>query len=158
MDISALAATLVGFLTPALPYLVKGGEKALEAVSEKIGEDVWESAKAIWQRLRGKLEASPAALEAAQDLAGEPDDGDAQAALRRQLKKLLSSDDALATEIARLLEEGEKRIEYRAKLQGEGAIAQGAGAVAAGKGGVAVGGDVHGGVRLGGSGAERDEE
>lgn len=51
------------------------------------------------------MEAQPAALEAAQDAAAQPDDEDAQAALRRQLKKLLAADEALAAEVTRLWEE-----------------------------------------------------
>ena len=158
MDISTLAATLASFMAPALPYLVTGGEKALEAVGTKIGEDAWEKIKAIWQRLRGKVEASPAALAAIQDVAGDPNDPDAQASLRHQLKKLLSTDEALATEVARLLEDAGIKLEYRAELHGDGAIAQGSGAVAAGKGGVAVGGKVRGGIRLSGTGTEQDEK
>ncbi|MDN5271213.1 hypothetical protein QTO31_04445 [Chloroflexus sp. MS-CIW-1] len=49
------------------------------------------------------MEARPAALEAAQDAAAHPDDEDALAALRLQLKKLLAEDDSLAQELARLL-------------------------------------------------------
>jgi hypothetical protein len=49
------------------------------------------------------VEARPAALEAAQDAAAHPDDEDALAALRLQLKKLLAEDPALAQEMTRLV-------------------------------------------------------
>jgi len=49
------------------------------------------------------VEAKPAALEAVQDAAERPDDEDALAALRLQLKKLLAEDEPLAKELARLL-------------------------------------------------------
>ena len=47
---------------------------------------------------------------------------------------------------------------YEAVLFGSGAIAQGPGAVAAGKGGVAVGGNVEGGIQIGGRAKDEDDE
>jgi hypothetical protein len=146
MDIPTLAATATSFLVPALPYLVKAGEKGSEAIGEKLGAGVWETAKAIWQR----LSENPLVKPAAEEVANAPDDQDAQAALRYQLKKLLAADESLAAALAQLLEVGQP-ASYQAVVHGEGAIAQGPGAVAAGKGGVAAGGDVHGGVRIGGT-------
>lgn len=102
MDVTMLVKDLAAFLAPFLPYLLKAGEKAAEEAGKKLGEAAWERAKALWGKLRPKVEAKPAALEAAQDLAAQPNDEDAQAALRRQLKKLLAEDDALAAEVARL--------------------------------------------------------
>lgn len=103
MDVTVLVKDVIPFLAPFLPYLLKAGEKAAEEAGEKLGEASWERAKALWGRLRPKVEAKPAALEAAQDVAAQPDDEDAQAALRRQLKKLLAEDQALAAEVARLM-------------------------------------------------------
>jgi hypothetical protein len=104
-----LPAQLVQFLAPFLPYLVKGlklaGQEAAKALGEKAGEQGFEQAKTLWDKLRPKVEARPAALEAAQDAATHPDDEDALAALRLQLKKLLAEDDSLAQELARLLEQ-----------------------------------------------------
>lgn len=103
MDVQALAQQLVTFLSPFLPYLLKAGEKAIEKVGEKFGEAAWEKAQALWDKLHPKIEAKPAAQEAAADVAQNPQDEDAQAALRLQLKKLLAEDTALAEEVARLL-------------------------------------------------------
>jgi hypothetical protein len=102
-----LPAQLVQLLAPFLPYLVKGvklaGQEAARKLGEQAGEQAFEQAKALWDKLRPKIEARPAALEAAQDAAAHPDDEDALAALRLQLKKLLAEDPALAQELARLL-------------------------------------------------------
>jgi hypothetical protein len=147
MDISALAAAATSCLTPALPYLMKAGEKGVEMIGGKMGVGAWETAKAIWQR----LSSSPSVELAAREVASAPADQDAQAALRYQLKKMLAADEQLASALAQLLEESGKSGVYRAEVHGEGAVAQGPGAAAAGKGGVAVGGDVHGGVRVGGT-------
>lgn len=147
MDISALAAAATSCLTPALPFLMKAGEKGIETIGGKMGAGVWETARAIWQR----LSSTPSVELAAREVASTPEDEDAQAALRYQLKKVLAADEQLASALAQLLEESGKSARYRAEVHGEGAVAQGPGAVAAGKGGVAVGGDLHGGARIGGT-------
>jgi hypothetical protein len=102
-----LSTQLVQLLAPFLPYLLKGaklaGQEAAKKLGEKTGEQGFEQVKALWDRLRPKMEARPAALEAAQDAAAHPDDEDALAALHLQLKKLLAEDEALAQELVRLL-------------------------------------------------------
>jgi hypothetical protein len=151
MDIVALTA----MLAPATPFLVKGGEKLAEMTAEKIGNTAPDLVKKIWGLLRAAIAKRPAAQEAVQDLAEAPDDADAQAALRRQLKKLFEADAELAKQITELMQQAGPSITNRAELHGSGAIAQGEQAVAAGQGGVAVGGDVHGGIKLGG-GSDQD--
>jgi hypothetical protein len=106
MDVQTLAKEVVAFLAPFLPYLVKAGGEAAKEAGKKFGEAAWEQAKALWDKLRPKVEAKPAAHDAVQDAAAAPDDPDAQAALRLQLKKLLTEDETLTTELARLVQEG----------------------------------------------------
>ena len=103
MEIDVVALT--DFLSPILPFLIKGGEEAAKEAGKKFGVDTWEKAKAIWAKLHPKVEAKEAAKEAVEDLATAPDDKDLQTALRVQLKKLLEKDQALATEIAQLMQE-----------------------------------------------------
>lgn len=103
LDIAALASTLTGLLVPALPYLVKFGEQAGTEASKKIGVDAWEQAKTLWDKLRPHFEKKPAAQEAANDVADDPVSEDAQAALRQQLKKLLTEDSDFALELAKAL-------------------------------------------------------
>lgn len=150
MDIPAIATAVTSFLVPALPYLAKAGEKGSEVIGQKLAAGVWETASAIWQRLSPAVQASPPAVAAAQEVASAPDDPDAQAAFRLQLKKILAADESLASALVQLLEAAGP-ASYHAEVHGEGAVAQGSGAVAAGKGGVAVGGDLHGGARIGGT-------
>ena len=97
-------ALLVKVLAPCLPFLIKVGNKAVEGASQKVGEDVWNKAKAIWAKLDPKVEAKAAAQEAAADVAKNPEDEDLQASLRVQLKKILETDTALAAEINRILQ------------------------------------------------------
>jgi hypothetical protein len=104
MDNTMLVQNLSAFLAPFLPYLLKTSEKAIEEVGKQLGADAWRRASVLWGKLRTKMEANPAAQEAAQDVANAPEDADAQAALRLQLRKLLSGDEILAAEMTRLWE------------------------------------------------------
>ncbi len=104
MDISEIAAAVTGCLAPALPYLVKAGEKGAETIGERLGSGTWETAKALWRLLNPIIEANPVVAAAARDMAEEPDDTDAQAALRFQLKKLLAADEQLAAALQQLVE------------------------------------------------------
>ena len=106
MDIGALASSLTTALVPLLPYLLKAGEKAAEETGKTIGGHSLEWAKSLWTKLKPKVEAKPAALEAAQDAARMPNNNDALGALRLQLFKLLEQDQSLAEEVRRWLEQG----------------------------------------------------
>ena len=123
MEFAIIAQTIVTLLSPALPYLLKAGESA----ASKIGEDAWEKATTLWGKLAAKIKAKPSAQEAVDDVAKTPADEDAQAALRVQLKKLLSEDAGLAKELEQLIGEWKK----------SGNIS-----MAAGERSVAVGGEV----------------
>ena len=144
MDIAALATALTGFLAPLIPYLVKGAEKSAEALGQKLGQEGWEKAKAIWDKLRGRLgEDSPAVKEVAE----APAEEDAHAALRVALRQLLKTDAALAAELTDLLHQAETAVAQHVEIHGnENLVAQGPGAVAASRGGVAIGGSVTGSV------------
>jgi hypothetical protein len=102
MDISALAHEVTTYLIPALPYLVKVGEGAATETGKKLLGGALDATKSLWDKLWTKVETKPAALEAAQDLATNPNDTDLQATLRGQLKKLLSEDQSFATEVEQL--------------------------------------------------------
>jgi tetratricopeptide (TPR) repeat protein len=127
MDLVALTHTIATTLAPALPYLLKAGAKAGEEASKKIGADAWEWTKDLWRRLQPRVESKPTALQAAQDVASSPNDGDAQAILAAHLKKLLSEDPQLAAEAE----------DWFGKAKAAGVIA-----IASGERSVAVGRDV----------------
>ena len=128
MDIGALASSVTTALVPLLPYLLKAGEKAAEETGKAVAGQSWEWAKSLWTKLQPKVEAKPGALEIAQDAAQAPEDQDAQAAFRQQLKKLLTDDQSLAEEVSRWLEQGK---------------AAGINVSAIGERSVAIGGDVN---------------
>jgi hypothetical protein len=101
-------ATLIAFLSPFLPFLLKLGgkaaEKATETAAGKFGEASWAKAQAVWEQLSPKVEAKESAKEAALDVANAPEDKDFQVALKVQLKKLLAQDEALVNAIAQILQ------------------------------------------------------
>lgn len=113
LDITlALAKTVTSLLIPAIPYLLKGGEQAWSEASKKIGTDTWEWTKTIWMKLvsrsKSKTNGEESATEivkAATEVANNPSDEDAQAALRLQIRKLLADDAELSSEITKVLEE-----------------------------------------------------
>jgi hypothetical protein len=74
--------------------------KIPEGAVGKIGENITDG---IWKKLHSRLSARPAALAAAHNAAAAPNDADAQAAFRFQVKKLLEEDPDFAQEIAALL-------------------------------------------------------
>jgi hypothetical protein len=137
MDINALASSLTTALVPLLPYLLKAGEGAAGETGKKAVDQSLEWGKSLWTKLKLKVEAKPEALEAAQDIAQNPDDQDAQAAFRRQLRKLLTEDQSLAKEVSRWLEQGK---------------AAGITVTASGERSVAISGDVNGSTIVTGDG------
>lgn len=138
-DPQLLAEALVTLLAQALPTLVAAGEKAAGKAVEEVGKQAGAAAsgkvKEIWDRLRGKVEEKEAAKDAVEDLAEDPDDADRQAALRRQLVKILQGDQQLAALLEPLVQEA-ARTEVTVTR------------VRAGKRGVAVGRDVHGPITI----------
>jgi hypothetical protein len=150
MDPKLLAETVTEFLAPALPALVAGGQKLVEKAGEGLGEKGGEWVKTLWGKLRGKVEAQPAAAEAVKDVAREPENPDARSSLRLQLKKILEADPGLAEELGQILEKARPGTSYQAEVHGPGVNVQGKKNVVAGPGGFAVGRDLHGNVTLGG--------
>jgi hypothetical protein len=97
MEPAALAASVVAVLAP---YLAKAGEEfakeAGKAAADKIG--------ALYQAIKARFQRHPAATESLSDLEKAPDDEDARAVLRVQLKKQLAADPAFATELQQLVQ------------------------------------------------------
>lgn len=115
-------ALLVKILAPCLPFLMGLGQKAVDKGAEKLGEmgaeGMLPQARKIWEKLHPKVEAKAAAKEAAEDVAKSPDDADAVAALRQQLKKILEAPEnaGLVTEIEEILAEAEEKSAGAAKF------------------------------------------
>jgi hypothetical protein len=93
----------VQYLVPYLPYLLKGielaGQETARKLGEKAGEQGFEQAKALWDKLRHKKNVE----QVAQTAAALPDNQALREALREEIARALSEDDSLAQELARLL-------------------------------------------------------
>jgi len=126
MDFSILARDVANLLIPALPFLAGIGQAA---AGKLVGEAVSETAKKLWAKLHPKVESKPATMEAIQDVASHPDDEDAQASFRFQIKKLLADDSELAKELSAMIDEAKHA---------------GATVVASGERSVGIGGNVTG--------------
>lgn len=81
-----------------LPSLLKGGAELAKSTGELV------------EKIRQKAEKKPALQEALADVQATPDDPDALAALRQQLKKLFQQDPAFAAEVAELWKANERVI------------------------------------------------
>ena len=89
MDPTVIAATVVSWLAP---YIAKAGE----VVTRKVGDE-------LYTAIKSRVADKPAAKEAIDDLEKAPGDADAQAALRLQIKKLLTEDKAFAAQLETML-------------------------------------------------------
>lgn len=103
MDIGTLTQTIITYLLPALPFLTTLGTKAAEKAAEEIGADVWETAQGLWGKISPSVDEKPNAAEAVEDAAKNADDEDTVAALRHQIKKILTEKPELADELAAML-------------------------------------------------------
>ncbi|MGD1858255.1 MAG: hypothetical protein ACFB2W_28800 [Leptolyngbyaceae cyanobacterium] len=116
-----LAALLASFLSPFLPHLLKLGkpvaEEAGKALGGKLGEGTWETAKTAWGKLSAKVTAKPLAKGAAEALAENGEDEDAQEIWVSQLKKVLAANPELARELQTLLEK-EAKVVNQVALKG----------------------------------------
>ena len=101
MDAQELAKVVSALLAPCLPYLLRGAGQAGRA----IGNEASKQAHRLWAVLKPKLDEAPSAAEAAREVANAPEDPDAQAAFRLQLRKLLAQDPALLEELSGLWRE-----------------------------------------------------
>jgi hypothetical protein len=130
-QISDLSKVVVGYLLPYLPMLLhasgeaakKVGEKAAEELGKGAGESSWNIAKSIWERLWPSVQKSPAADEAARDLALAPKNSDLEVCLRVQIAKLLQKDEDLTREIASIAHSAPGIQVQKANADGPGAIA-----------------------------------
>ena len=101
MDVIALTA----LLSPCLSFLMKLGEKAAESAAGKVGEDSWNTAKKIWDKLQPKIEAKEDAKIAAEQLAAKPESEARKAVFQEELETLLKENPDLADAIAKIMQE-----------------------------------------------------
>lgn len=98
-------ALLMSLLSPCLPFLIKLGDKAAESAGSKIGPDVWDMSKKIWDKLHPKLVAKEDAKIAAEQLAAKPESEARKAVFQEELEALLKENPDLTAAIAQIMQE-----------------------------------------------------
>lgn len=111
MSPQAQAPRLVAILGPYLPLLLKGRDEA----AKRLAEEAWRTVMTLWRLLQPKLDIEPAIREAFRDAATDPRDPDVQAALRVQVRKLLSTDRELAQQVDAVLDAAEPKVQPAAQ-------------------------------------------
>jgi len=101
-------ATVTAVLAPALPYLLRTGDHLASQAAERLGEHTWNLATRLWERLADAVRGRPAAEEVFEDVAANPQDADARAALAYQVRKLAQEDPDLATALEQLIADAEQ--------------------------------------------------
>jgi len=147
VDPISIPLIVTGTWTVLKPFVKKAGGKLLDRAGELLPEAVGK----VWDTVKAKMESKPETADLPAEVAKAPDDEDAQAAFRYQLKKLLENDETFAKQLDALVKEAKQVTvtNMSATLSGDGAIAQGEGATAVGKGGVYVGGNASGNIVTG---------
>jgi|SRR5215218_2963122 len=125
MDVAALTI----FLAPALKFLLDVGGDVTERARTSLGEAGWEQARALWGRLRGKVEKDPAALSVAERVAEQPEDAEARTALTFFLRQILRDDPELERALAADWESARGHVTAIASAERSVAIAGGSGNV-----------------------------
>ncbi|MEO3811461.1 hypothetical protein ABGB17_20915 [Sphaerisporangium sp. B11E5] len=118
-DLVALVEELSPYVTAAVSAY--GGAVLAQAQEEAADATVGWGRK-ILQRIFG-VASEKDAPEAVTDLAASPDDGDLQAALRVQMKKLLATDQALVDEVRALVGQAVKDTGAQVRASGRGVAA-----------------------------------
>ncbi len=106
-DLTQLTTQLTESLKPFLPYLLAGAQLVGKEAAKKTGEKIPEWLVVAWS----KLTSHPKVKDAAEDVVTDPQDEDALAALRLQIKKALEQDPALMEEIGTLMPDAQSIVQ-----------------------------------------------
>ncbi|TCO76521.1 hypothetical protein EV699_1292 [Plasticicumulans lactativorans] len=96
--------SLIALAAPATELAVKVLQQGADKLTAQVGADAAAAMLGAWSWLKGRLLPTPAAAAAVKDLEARPADPDNQADFRKQLRKALEADPALATELKQWLD------------------------------------------------------
>jgi len=100
--IKQLAQKIANFIEPVITYLVIGSKKAAEEACNKVGSEVWETEKKLWEKLCsiGCIELK----EAAGDMVVAPSDTDVRQVFTQEILKLLEGNPDLVKEVSSFMD------------------------------------------------------
>ena len=101
-------ATVTAVLAPALPYLLRTGDRPASQAPERLGEHTWNLATRLWERLAAPVHDRPESEQVVRRVAADPRDADAREALVYQVRKLVQDDPALGTALEALIAKAEQ--------------------------------------------------
>jgi hypothetical protein len=105
-QIPSIAQSIVSWLVPFFPYLIKGvklaGAKWFEALGEKGGEEAIKKAEILWNSIKTKSSGNKSLEGAALILSENPENQDVQQMLAKALAKALQEYPELVRELETL--------------------------------------------------------
>lgn len=106
ISIAAIATTVVTLVAPFTPYLLEVGkavgQKWAETVAEKGGEETWNKAKAIWEKIQSRFGTDASVKGAALMVSADPENESYQTMLAKVLGEHLKEDPQFAQELLQL--------------------------------------------------------
>jgi hypothetical protein len=103
MDYKQIAAEIIIFLSPFLPYLVSAGEETAKEIGKRFGETGFEMVKSLWSKIKNSAKDTQKLNGVATALATDPDNEHLQSALAEIVAKQLASSPKLAGELINLM-------------------------------------------------------
>ncbi len=100
-QIDRLTEMTVAFMVPFLPYLLESAEKRVAELEKRFEKNQWDKAVMLWSR----FQQDPQVVEVAAAVAEDPDDAEAHAAFRRQIRLTFGGSYELAEEARQLFAE-----------------------------------------------------
>lgn len=101
-SLSQLAQSVTNFLEPLFPYIITGTKKAAEEAVKKLGSEVWEKGKNLWDKFSSHEQ--PELEEAARNMTFSSTDIEVKQAFTQEVLKTLQENSTLAEEIASMME------------------------------------------------------
>ncbi len=99
MDTITAAQSITEILIHLLPYWLNQDNDTMLHMRKHLDRFSWTAIEKIWEILQDKADADIVLKSAMEDVASNPTDSDAQAALRLQIKKLLQRDPAIVSKL-----------------------------------------------------------
>ena len=106
MDAATLTNEVMTALAPIVPYLSGAGN----AIAGKVGEDVYQQGKKLYQAIRTRFAKEPDSGKANKALQAFVDDPDLSGAIEIKLQRLIQSDPAFADILCQIIHTGSQQV------------------------------------------------